>query len=147
MKLRTRILTGFGLVLLVFAALGVAVVVDQRGQLIDQLDRRLEAVAPLNRQAPRNPGGSPPPAGTPREAPISDVFIEMVEPDGSSEVLVQGQLLTDQPALDEVDVLATGMSFMTVDSVDGSTQFRVLVDRPVDAAPAAVIALPTSDVD
>lgn len=151
MKLRTRILTGFALVLVVIAGLGVAVVADQSDQLVNQLDRRLEAVAPLNRQAPRSPTGAPPPAGTPREAPISDVFIATLDGNGNVEVLVQGQLLTDQPDLSGLQTAGVGPTFMTVGSVGGSSHFRVLVD-PLpggggDAGVVTVIALSTADVD
>ena len=146
MKLKSRILTGFALVLVVVTGLGVAVVVDQRSQLIEQLDRRLEAVAPLNRAAPRGPAGQPPPdAG--RESPISDVFIAALDTDGENEVLVQGQLLTDLPDLSALPEDTAGPTFLTVGSAEGSTRFRVLIDETPGPEGSTVIALPTSDVD
>ena len=109
MKLRARFLSGFALILVLVAGLGVAVVFDQRDQLIDQLDRRLVAVAPLDRPAPSLIGVPPPPGGVERdrEAQISDVFIAAVDGEGTVEVLLEGQLLSDVPDLDAlVDVAA-----------------------------------------
>lgn len=150
MKLRTRILTGFAVVLVLIAGLGVAVVVAQRNQLTDQLDRQLEAVVPLDRPAPPDRGTQPPPADPVRSGadPISDIFIAALLTDGTIEVLVQGQLLDDVPDLDQLaEVSGGGRTFTTVDSVDGSTRFRVLVDQMGDGAVTTVIALPTTDVE
>ena len=152
MKLRTRILTGFAVVLILVAGLGVAVVIAQRNQLIDQLDRQLEAVAPLDRPAPSAPGAERPPANPepdrPVEDPISDIFIAAVLPDGTIDVLVQGQLLDAVPDLSELTgATPDGRTFMTVDSVDGSTRFRVLVDPIGAGAATTAIAVPTTDVD
>lgn len=163
MKLRTRILTGFAVVLVLVGGLGVAVVATQRNQLFDQLDRRLAAVAPLDRPAPRAPGeprpapGSdvgPPDGGAqatgtapPVEEPISDLYIAAILPDGSVDVLVQGQLLEEVPDLAEIAAdPPAARSFATVDAADGSVRFRVLVDPAPDGS-TAVIALPTTDVD
>ena len=152
MKLRTRILAGFAVVLILVAGLGVVVVVAQRNQLTEQLDRQLEAVVPLERPVPVDRGAQPPPipADQDRRAadPISDIYIAAVLDDGTIDVLVEGQLLAAVPDIGGLVEIATdGRTFRTVDSVDGSTRFRVLVDRFGDRTVTTVIAVPTTDID
>ena len=148
MTLRTRILSGFVIVTVLVIGLGVAVVVAQRNQLVEQLDRQLEAIVPLERPEPPVVDPGPPIADRDRpiEEPISDVFIAAVRSDGTVDVLVQGQLLDAVPDVsDFVDATLDGRTFETVDSTDGSTQFRALLD-PV-AEGVVVIAVPTTDID
>jgi two-component system OmpR family sensor kinase len=151
-KLRTRILAGFAVVLILVAGLGVVVVVAQRNQLTEQLDRQLEAVVPLERPVPVDRSAQPPPvpADQDRRAadPISDIYIAAVMDDGTIDVLVEGQLLDAVPDIGGLVGTATdGRTFRTVDSVDGSTRFRVLVDRFGDRTVTTVIAVPTTDID
>jgi two-component system OmpR family sensor kinase len=152
MTLRTRIIIGFGVVLALIAALGVTVVVAQRQQLTDQLDRRLAAVIPLDRPAPQAPGAAPRPADPdgdrPAAEPISDIYIAAVFDDLSVDVLVQGQLLDAVPDLAGLaELVRGGRTFTTIDAVDGSTQFRVLLDPMASGTVTTVIAVPTADVD
>ncbi len=150
MSLRARILTGFAVVMVLVIGLGIAVVANQRSQLLEQLDRQLEAIIPLERPAPPDAGIDRPPVDIDRpvEEPISDVFIAAVRPDGTVDVLVQGQLLDAVP---DVSTFAgaplDGRTFSTVDSTDGSTRFRVLADPVPGAAFTTVIALPTTEID
>lgn len=148
MTLRSRIVTGFAIVTILVVGLGIAVVAAQRGRLIEQLDRQLEAIAPLERPAP--PSVEPDPGRTdrdrPLQEPISDVFIAAVLDDGTVDVLVEGQLLDDVPDTTAfADEMVTERTFDTVDSADGSTSFRVLVDPFAEGV--VVIAVPTTDVD
>ncbi len=123
MKLRTRILSGFAVVMVLVVGFGVVVVAAQRNQLIDQLDRRLAAVVPLDRPAPPPNQSDLPPANP--DQPISDIFIAAVLADGTIDLLVQGQLLDDVPDLQPlVGFSLDGRTFLTIDSVDGATTFR-----------------------
>lgn len=160
MTLRARIFAGFGLVLVAFVVVGAIVVVSQRDRLVDQLDRQLEAVAPLNRGAPPRadagqpaaPDAPPPETGQPSvgqpDAPISDLYLAAVHADGTVDVIVQGQLLDAVPDIDADVVNGTlGRRFTSVSSSDDSTQFRVLLQRSDTDNTVSVIALPLTDVD
>ncbi|MDJ0767555.1 MAG: HAMP domain-containing sensor histidine kinase [Ilumatobacter sp.] len=147
MTLRSRVVAGFALVLAAFIAAGTVVVVVQRDQLIEQLDRRLEAIIPLN-PAPRPNDGEPrplPPEPADPERPISDLFVAAVSGEGEVDAIVVGQLLDSPPDLASVgDVSARTFEF--ADSTNGSTRFRVLVE-PNALGDLLVIALPSTDVD
>ncbi|MFK7917737.1 MAG: ATP-binding protein [Ilumatobacter sp.] len=159
MTLRNRILTGFALVVLLVAALGIFVVGAQRGRLIDQLDRQLEAVVPLNRAAPApapaaggggGGGDDRAPFGPdrPTDAPISELFIAAVHSDGTVEPVVQGQLLGDIPDLSGfAGVTRTQRTFATVGAIDGDGQFRVLAEPASGETFSIVVALPTTNVE
>lgn len=133
-----------------FLGLGVSVVVSQRNQLMSQLDARLESVVPLR------PPRSVPPEGAGRledpepaqelQDPFSDVFIAMQLQDGTIELMVQGQLLDTVP---DVAALEPTLSrtFGSVESVDGSTSFRVLADPAGGGGDTLFIAVPATDVD
>jgi two-component system OmpR family sensor kinase len=149
-KLQTRILIGFAAVVVLFVGLGIVVVASQRSQLTSQLDARLEAVVPLRPPRSTPPGGSETPAEQqPVEGvqePISDLYIAVMVEDGTVEVMVQGQLLEAVP-----DIAGLGptpqRTFDNVDSVDGSTKFRVLGDPVGPNGDRVFIAVPRTDVD
>lgn len=150
MKLQTRILTGFSIVVALFIGLGVTVVASQRSQLTSQLDARLESVVPL-RPGPGPSGGGerqqggPPPADAVQE-PISDLYIGVANGGAGIDVQVLGQLLESTP--DPSALLASSpRSFINVDSVDGSTTFRVLVDAAGGEGETIFIAVPSTDID
>lgn len=150
MSLKGRLVTGVALVFLLVAGLAIGVVAIQRDQLVDQLDDQLIAIAPLERplddSAVPNPGQGVE-RGAGRE-PISDVYIAAVATDGTVDVIVEGQLLDDVP---DTTIFAgdpaAERTFQTLESVDGSTRFRVLVDPTPEGDASLVIAIPTADVD
>lgn len=150
MSLRARLVTGVSVTLVLVIGLAVAVVAIQRDQLIGQLDDQLAAIAPLERPAPprgdQASAGEQTAPGSGRQ-PISDVYLAAVALDGSVDVIVQGQLLTDAVDTSQLmGTVATQRSFTTLDSVDGSTTFRALVE-PGPGVAAVVIAIPQTDVD
>lgn len=147
MRLRTRILAGFIAVLAIVAGVGVIVVVVQRGQLIDQLDRRLTEIVPLDRPAPPERGSNLPP--TPRAAaePISDVFIAEVDADGAVTTVVDGQLIVSPPDLSDLSDAPPERAFGFVPSADGATRFRVVTEAIRGADALLVVGIPTTDVD
>lgn len=146
MTLRNRILSAFGFVLLLFLALSVVVVVVQRSQLIEQLDDRLETSAPL--EPVNRPGGLRQPAGAPIRAidePISDLYLAEVFDDGTIEVRVQGQLLTDLPNIDAIALRQpVEQQIFTATSADLES-FRVLMEPRNNSW--LVVAVPTATVD
>lgn len=161
MTLRARIYSGFALLLASLVVVGTIVVVAQRNRLIDQLDEQLMTVAPLNRGTPRPPGNAAPtgsPNATTQEAPISDLYIATITPNGNVETVVQGQLLDDVPEIDASLISAALVTvssadgapvsrFATLDAVDGSASFRALIEPSAVNGPTAVIALPMDDVN
>ncbi len=153
MTLRARIFAGFALVLVAFVAVCVVVVVAQRNELVDQLDSQLETVAPLNRGGPQPPERAEPPPppdddDIQPDAPISDLYIAAVGADGTIDLIVQGQLLESGPLIDPETVDDTvGRHFDIIDSADGSTDFRVLIEPAGALDGVVVIALPMTDVD
>ncbi len=152
MKLRTRILTGFAVIVGLFVALGFGVVASQRNQLTDQLDARLESVVPLRPPRPTpldgaGGNGDAAPATQQVQEPISDLFIALKMADGTEEVTVRGQLLEVVPDLSGLTNASRQPMFFNVDSVDGSTSFRVLAERAGPDGGTVLIAVPTTDVD
>jgi two-component system, OmpR family, sensor kinase len=143
--LRTRLLLA-ATVIVAVVVLGAGVVLrTQRDYLTDQVDGQLEATRPLL-QGPF-PDAAPVTPSTPRDAPISTLFIGYLE-SGDVVAVLRGQLLDDVPDLDDVAVgtLADGATF-TVDGTDGSTRFRVAVVRTAGDDRVAVVALPLDEVD
>ncbi len=147
MKLRTRILTGFAVVVALLVLLGVGVVASQRNQLTSQLDARLESVVPLRPPRVEPPKGVERLEPTPRlQEPISDVYIALKLADGTVEVLVQGQLLGSVP--DVAGLASTSQrTFGNADSEDGSTTFRVLADPSGNDGETVFIMVPATDVN
>lgn len=150
MTLRTRLILGFVVVLLIVASGAFVLVRTQRAYLIGQVDDQLESARPAALRSPagppRNDGEDRPP---PTEAPISELFIGHIE-DGELVTGLQGQLLDDTPDLDTdagaVGEVENGDPF-TVEGVNRASRFRAIVVRPPDADVAAVIALPLAEVD
>lgn len=138
--------------MILLVALAIAVVFAQRSQMISQLDAQLESAAPLHRPGPRLDGfdAAPPPEVVPetdQDQPISDIYIAGVLADGTVDVVVQGQLLESTPDVSALTATArSAPQLTTVDSVDGSTRFRVRSELDAEGV-LRIIALPMSDVE
>ncbi len=155
MSLRARLTVAMTVVLLLVVGMSVTVVVLQRARLIDQLDEQLTSIAPLDRPAapPRSQATDQP--GRPNQPrsfaedgrQISDVYIAVVFPDGTVDLLVQGQLLEQVVDTSSFTDIPEERSFLTATSVDGSASFRVLHEPSPDGQASTVIALPTGDID
>ncbi len=148
MTLRSRVLIGLSLVLLVTIASAVVVIQSQRSQLYDQLDAELEgviSVLPPHRSIQPDAGDSREPIAP--DLPIADFYVADMLRSGELMVLVDGMLLTDTPDLTQIDTSTGASVSATVDGVEGNTTFRVLsYQRPVSDV-TALIATPTTDVD
>jgi two-component system OmpR family sensor kinase len=152
--LRTRLLSGFAIVLAIVALGAVLLIRSQSTYLTEQVDRQLQsAMGPIMRPPGPLSGPSPgldrPVPAVPGEGPISDLFIGSIR-DGRLVALVRGQLLDDEPliATDEASwrrVANTGP--FSVDGVGGTSRFRVLVVLPDGQDAPAVVALPLGSVD
>lgn len=148
MRLRTRILGGFVAVLALVVGVGAIVVAVQRGQLIDQLDRRLSEIVPLDRPGPpvHDPGRPSPEGGV--SEPITDIFIAEIDGSGATSTIVDGQLVPSPPDLSAIaEDRPTSRTFRFASSADGTTRFRVIAEPIRGAATTLVVAIPTTDVD
>lgn len=151
MSLRTRLLAAAGIILLVVLGGATLILRSQSQYLTNQIDDRLSASRPFFGGPPPGAIGTPTPTRTGLDAPdqpVSDLFVARF--DGRElQVLLQGQLLGDLPALSVADITgATDAAPFTVDSEDGRTRFRVVVlDQTAGSGVASVIALPLDEVD
>lgn len=150
MTLRSRVLAGLTFAFALIVVASAIVAISQRSELIGQLDKQLQAVVPLQRPPGGNPRpqGPPPEPGQDSERPVSNIFLAEVAEGGAVTVLSQGQLLDDEsPDLTAVvGPPVTSPQFLTVDSTDGTTKFRVLTASMPDSA-TMIVAIPTTDVD
>ena len=110
MTLRARLLIVVGLLLVTVAVGGVAVWKIDRDAQIDQLDRRLEATlpgllrfaappaVPMAAAVPARGGGVPPAPDDGRLDPFSEIYVALVDTDGSREVVAQPSAIDDPAA-------------------------------------------------
>ena len=164
MSLRSRLLVVLVVVVAALVTSVTLVVGYQRDFLIDQIDTELSSAGRLVMvgdpallpdvvpSAP--PSGEPFPAG-----PISDLFVGVINAEGTLEALTRGQLLDDVPDIDvaalttelaAVDLVAAspGVSLrpFTVNGVDTDVRFRVRAS-PLPGGRWAIIAQPLGEVD
>lgn len=160
MSLRTRLLVAYLVVVVVLGTAMFVVVRGQRGHLVGQIDKQLNAIRPFVRpaspsdapvvvpdgQATGTAGG----AGPPMDGPISDLYVAEFDPGGDLVVVLSGLLLSDAPDVDvaDVDDLPTDgeRTLRTVDGVEGSSRFRVAIQATPDGR-WSVVALPLDEVD
>ncbi len=168
MTLRTRILSGFGFLLLIFAALAAVVILVQRNQLVDQVDAQLAAATPLGRPPAARPGAAPgavpgagdAPAGArpaipeppiPEqqvpEEPVSDLWLGVIAPDGTVETMSVGLLLPALPDVSSVDASATTVTTGDLSAADGDVSFRFRAEPREPGDGVLVVATPRTDVD
>jgi two-component system, OmpR family, sensor kinase len=154
LSLRARLLLAVAAVALVGLVLAdIATYTALRSFLVDRVDESLSAAhRPLIRSLfgplERGPGGD---AGT-LAAAAPGAYVELRAPDGV--VLVsqstRGEFTTSRPRLPErvSDLDATGdtPTFLTVDSAEGSEEFRVRAERLGDDS-VLMVALPLDDVN
>ena len=148
MTLRTRLLLAALATFAVFVGGSVFALANQERHLIEQVDDLLTST-PLPRR-----GDAQPPRSVEQVdgeqvdgPPISDLYMAVVDADGSFETLVEGQRLTDVPALDELlsDQPDTP-TLLDLDGRAGTSEFRVLYTPAEGPRIASIIALPTDNV-
>jgi two-component system OmpR family sensor kinase len=151
-SLRTRLLIVLGILLGTYVVAALVIVSTQRSLLIEQIDVRLASINPgdfagLIEAPPGLTGDEPPPPGQPedepgtnvtvaRESPFSDLYIGLIEANGTHSALITGVMAGGPP-----DILAAvrgtdgGPGIVTVDAVSGSSRFRaIVVPQPADGA-------------
>jgi two-component system OmpR family sensor kinase len=152
MTLRTRLLAGLGLVVVVLIAVSAVITATTRAQLIDQVDDRLRRFSPSEREPDRLPpldrsGDRPEPTDGFRER-VSDVYEGYVDADGrlvTRFVPNVGDGDYTAPALDPDDLPVEGATILTVDSIDGDVTYRVNAVRI--GGLVAVTGVPLDDVE
>lgn len=155
MTLRSRILSGFGFLLIVFAALAAVVILVQRNQLVAQVDAQLMAATPLGRPpAPRPAGATLPGAPEPArnepvapEEPVSDLWLATIAPDGTVETMSVGLLLETTPDVSSIDATAAVVQTGDAPSVDGSATFRYRIEPREPGDGVLIVATPRTDID
>jgi two-component system OmpR family sensor kinase len=147
--LRTRLLLASATILLVVSVGAAIILRTQQTFLTEQLDDQLQAARPLfgpprvgfDPDTPLNPDAGP-------DEPISKLFIGVIE-DGELVTVLQGQLLEDVPDVD-IEKLTVGTSQsepFTVEGLQSSMRFRVVVIQNSGDGPTSVVALPLDEVD
>lgn len=157
MTLRTRLLLAAVATFVVFVGGSVVVLANQERSLLHQIDDLLTATpAPrVSSQQPTRPvdataAASDPLAPDPLNAdgpPISDLYIGVVATDGTVETVVAGQRLTDLPQVDDLIAAPPATrTFLNVDGVDNTSEFRVLYTPAAGGRAATIIAMPTDNL-
>lgn len=151
MTLRTRLLAGFTVIFLMVVAAGAVTVSSLRSRLYDQVDDRLLStpLPPSTRTRAAPPAAEAPtgPARVDNES-ISDLYVAVLNPDGSIRPVIAGQLLTDVPDLQPlVDTLPKRTGFVTTDGVSGGSTFRALFLPGTASTLDAVVVVPVDDVE
>jgi two-component system, OmpR family, sensor kinase len=148
-SLRTRLLLAAGIIVVVVVGGAALILRSQTQYLTNQIDERLIASRPFFGGPPPGAVGGVTPDGIDGpDQPVSDLYVGVY--DGNElQVLLQGQLLGDIPALSVDDISgAIDAEPFTVGSQYGRTRFRVVVMHQTVGSPdASVIALPLDDVD
>ena len=135
MTLRTRLLLVAAATFIVFVGGAVFTVANQERQLVRQVDASLRPprVRVGSSRRNRNRNAPSPRSGQLRTrwAADPDLYLATIDADGTIVTVVEGQRLTDRPALDDLVADQPNEStFLDVDGVDGSSHFRALTRRP-----------------
>lgn len=160
MTLRSRLLVGFGVMLVALATAMVVVAATQRDYALDQIDRQLETALPFAMVPPgigplSGPTALPDdPAFLPQDDPAeggraSEFFVGSVTDDGEVTPIIAGDLLDDVPAItaSDLDALGPDGGTFTADGENGVTRFRVRVVRQADGASWGFVALSLAEAD
>ena len=162
LSLRSRLLAGMGLVVVVLAIVALVITSTTRARLIDQLDDRLATSASggrgsvFDRDDP--PGGGRVGRGQDDATPTlpperqSDFYEGEIRPDGTAEVYFPPNIggaefaPPDIPA-DEIDFDSRAKKFLTVPAQEGGIEYRALVETTGGRGDAFVTALPLDAVE
>ncbi len=153
LSLRTRLIAGMAVVAVVLGIVSFAVTATTRGLLMDQVDARLEAAAPVGAfgQGDFGERPAPPPqsGGAPRpfDERVSDVYQGVLTADGELVTIFTpnlGGVDYPPPDIGTDDIPADGSSGFATVTTDGVT-YRVLF-RPAGAA-VSITAIPIDDVE
>ena len=157
MSLRTRLLLGVAVVGLALVLATVSITRATEHHLVDQVDQQLTRSTPEGRGerdaddgwSDESYGGPSRPSPT-RSTPPSSVYMARIDPTtGELVTVMQANLLTassSAPAVDAEEAVAkVGSGPFTVDSVDGSLRYRVLVQEQSNQT--VLFALPLQNVD
>lgn len=159
MSLRTRVLLGLALVVVVLGVAGVVVIGSTERHLVDQVDDQLRAASPrLGAGGPPAPGrwreggdaGEGPAAddaGATRR--LSSLYVGLLAGD-ELQTLAAPDLRRDDPPVPDVDAGAAERlrdgHLVTVDA-DRGARYRLAPARATARGPVLVVGLPLDDVD
>jgi two-component system, OmpR family, sensor kinase len=156
MTLKRRLVVVVLLTGVLLAAAGLIVVVQQRASLIRQIDRDLDNAAPVVVLAdgPLLPGDPPevgpgPPPDAPPDAPISDVYVGVLDSDGAQIDLIVGALLGGGPELSRNErqgLVEDTSGGGAVRTTTADERYRLLA-VPVARGEVLLVAKPLDNVD
>lgn len=171
MTLRSRLVVAALAVVVVLAVSLVVVARVQRGHLVGQVDRQLNAAGPFLQPFPATGGTSsrpaqptspvtvePLPGEPPPEGPVSDLYFAELDDEGTTVVVIEGVLLDDRPDLGRIDTSTldagstgsrsadAGRVRLTVPGEAGRSEFRVALQRTPSGG-WVVLALPLDEVN
>ncbi len=151
MSLRYRLLAAMGVLLVLILMGGFIVLRSQRSFLIDQVDEQLAGALPFTSPYPHPVLDAPIqllPPPPPPDAPISTLFVGLVEGDRLIPFL-QGQLIDDTPKVpvDVSELIRMERQAITVDGIEGRERFRILAGRDPELGSFLVVALPLNEVE
>ena len=146
MTLRKRLLLALTAVFLVFAVATLIAVLSQRENLIDRVDEQLLSTPlPPRREGPVDVGEPRPTVANDDGAPISDLYMAMIDTNGDVSIIVQGQRLQDVPDLDALAEVESPDRLRTVRGVEGISEFRLFTVQR-ELGEQLVVALPLDEV-
>ena len=167
MSLRNRLLIVIALLLATYAVAAVVIVSTQRDLLLEQVDRRLTSLPPGNvaslaetlpvpagddggegevQQGPTDNAVPPGAEDTVDQiSPFSELFVAVVQSSGAVATLLLGPLPGDGPDIGAA--MQEGGGIVTVDAVDGSSRFRVLVLPQPETGDVLIVAQSLAEID
>jgi two-component system OmpR family sensor kinase len=133
LTLRARLLIVIAVLIAIYIAAALVVVSSQRTLLIDQVDEQLRALSPdmlasLDRPPPATNIGGEPPLISEQMNPLSEIYVGFVDTTQSVIPLSPGGLVEGTPDLAAaVDATNGEQGIVTIESTDGSTNYRAIV--------------------
>ncbi len=145
MTLRNRLIVSMLIISMTLVVGALFAVANQRTYLIDQVDGALNRIRPLATTSIDDAPDVWPPQG---RSAISNFYAAVVEPDGTTRTVLQGDLLADTPDLSELSAarLEVGVAF-TAQGRRDDTPFRVMPMTRQGDGSVVIAAVPLDDVN
>jgi two-component system, OmpR family, sensor kinase len=143
--LRSRLVVSMLIISTTLVVGALFAVANQRSHLIGQVDAALKAVRPLSETSFEDAPKFVPPLG---QGPVRDFYAAVLEPDGTSRVVLQSDQLSDIPDLSSLrrQSLEYGEAFSTQGKESGS-QYRVMPLTERSDGSIVIAAVPLDEVD
>lgn len=144
MRLRTRVLCGYAVIVVVLVVGGFVTARIQHGHLMDALDQRIERLVQAPKFIEKRTEGNR--LGKPAGAGLSDTYLGVVAPTGSS-VRTLAAPDDDPSFVPDVTNLRPGQSPSTVNAVAGSTERARASAVKLSNKTVGIVAIPLTSTD